>query len=94
VIEHPRPLDGRSPPIAPTISSVETGLHTVGDLAGRHTIWAHCVPCGRAVQLDTSRLIAVYGPRLTIAELRRRLACSRCGERRQEIRIVFTLPTR
>ena len=72
---------------------VETGLHTIGDIAGRHTIWAHCTPCGRAVELESRRLIAVYGAGLTISALRRRLTCSRCGERRQDIRIVFTLPS-
>ena len=71
-----------------------SALHTVGDLAGRHVIWTHCVPCGRSVQLDARRIIAVYGAGLTIAELRERLACRRCGERRRDIRIVFALPAR
>jgi len=72
----------------------EIGLHTVGDLAGRHVIYAHCGPCGRSVQLDARRLIAAYGAGLTIPELRKRLTCARCRERRHEIRIVFALPAR
>ena len=72
----------------------ETGLRTVGDLAGRHVIYAHCGPCGRSIQLDAHRLIAVYGAGLTIPELRNRLTCVRCQERRHEIRIVFALPAR
>jgi hypothetical protein len=72
----------------------ETGLRTVGDLADRHVIYAHCGPCQRSVQLDSRRLVAVHGAGLTIPELRKRLTCSRCGQRRQEIRIVFALPAR
>jgi hypothetical protein len=72
----------------------EIGLHTIGDLADHHVIYAHCRPCQRSVQLDSRRLVAVYGAGLTIPELRKRLTCAQCRERRREIRIVFSLRAR
>jgi len=72
----------------------EPGLHTVADLFDRHVIDAHCDLGERSVRLGSRRLIAVYGARLTIPELRNSLTCAHCGQRRQEIRIEFTLPVR
>ncbi len=78
-----------------TIAAVgEIGLHTIGDLGDRHVIYAHCGPCRRSVPLETSRLIAMFGARVTIPELRNRLTCRRCGIRSNDIRIVFSLPSR
>ena len=73
-------------------SVAEIRLYTLGDLGDKHVIFALCGPCGRSVKLSTARLAAVYGAALTINQLKRRLACTECGVRRREIRIVFALP--
>jgi hypothetical protein len=72
----------------------EIRLGTIGDVVGVHAIYAHCSPCRRSMQLDLARLIAVYGAGLAITALRQRVTCSRCGQRRHEIRLVFSLPAR
>jgi hypothetical protein len=65
---------------------------TVAALAERFTIFAFCLACRRDARLDPGRLVAVYGPALTIAELRERVTCRKCGGRTRELRIVCTMP--
>ena len=72
----------------------EIRLETLGDLGDRHVLFAFCTSCDRSTRLSTERLAAVYGPGLSIAELRRRLTCSKCGERPREIRITYSVPAR
>jgi len=72
----------------------QRGLDTLADLGDRHVIFAMCDPCGRSTKLSAPRLIAVYGAELAIQDLKRRLTCSRCGERPREIRIVYSVPSR
>jgi hypothetical protein len=72
----------------------EIGLETLGDLGSSHAIYAICKACNRSTRLNTDRLAAVHGSALRIDKLKRRLACSECGERTREIRIVYAVPTR
>jgi hypothetical protein len=72
----------------------EIRLETLGDLGSNHAIYALCNACNRSTRLNADRLAAVYGLGLRIDELKRRLACSKCGERTREIRIVYAVPTR
>jgi len=63
--------------------------------AGRlGVIFAFCDPCGRSTKLSTDRLVAVYGPEFTVQDLKRRLTCSKCGDRPREIRITYAVPSR
>ena len=71
----------------------QRGLDRQADLGDRHVIFAVCDPCGRSTELKTHQLIAVNGPELAIADLKRRLTCRECGERPREIRIVYTVPS-
>jgi hypothetical protein len=70
----------------------EVRADTVAALGERFTIFAFCLECRRDARLDTRRLVAVYGPALTISELRERVTCNRCGSRTRELRIVCTAP--
>ena len=72
----------------------ESGLRTLADLGQSHCIVAICDRCEHTRRLHTGKLIAVYGRQLSIEELRRRLACSRCRYKPASIRIVYTLPSR
>jgi hypothetical protein len=72
----------------------ERGLNTLADLGDRHVVFAVCDPCGRSTKLSTPRLIAVYGAKLAIQDLKRRLTCSKCRERPRDIRIVYSVPPR
>jgi len=72
----------------------EIRLETLADLASNHAIFAFCGACKRDARLNTDRLAAVYGAGLRIDELKRRLACSKCGERTGDIRIVYAVPAR
>lgn len=72
----------------------EIRLETLADLARNHAIFAFCHACDRSTRLSTDRLAAVYGSALRIDDLKRRLACSQCGERTREIRIVYAVPSR
>jgi len=72
----------------------QRGLDTLADLGERHVIFAVCDPCGRSTELKTPQLIAVYGPKFAIADLKRRLACRKCGTRPSEIRIAYAVPSR
>ena len=55
---------------------------------------AFCRTCDRSTELKTHQLIAVYGAEFAIAGLKRRLTCRKCSERPQEIRIIYTVPSR
>ena len=72
----------------------QRGLDTLAGLGERHTIWAFCPTCDRSTELRPHQLVAVYGGEFTIAELKRRLTCRKCGERPREIRIVYVVPSR
>ena len=72
----------------------QRGLDTLADLGDSHVIFAFCDPCGRSTRLNTVRLIAVYGAGFAVQDLKRRLTCSRWGERPREIRIVYSVPSR
>jgi hypothetical protein len=71
-----------------------SGLTTLGDLGARQIVVAFCDPCNRFATLNTRSLIARYGDRFTLAELRERLCCKRCGARTRTIRIVYSIVRR
>ena len=68
-----------------------SGLTTLGDLGARQVVVAFCEPCNRFALLNTRSLIARYGTGLTLAELKTRLCCTRCGTRSRTIRIVYSI---
>jgi hypothetical protein len=71
-----------------------SGLTTLGDLGTRQVVVAFCEPCDRFSTLNTRSLIARFGPRLTLDELKARLCCARCGKRSRTIRIVYSIGRR
>jgi len=68
-----------------------SGLTTLGDLGTRQVVVAFCEPCNRFATLNTRSLIARYSERFTLAELKARLCCTRCGTRSRTIRIVYSI---
>jgi len=72
----------------------ERGLNRLADLGDKHVIFAFCGPCDRSRKLITPQLVAMYGEQLGIDELKRRLTCSKCGDRPREIRITYAAPSR
>ena len=57
-------------------------------------VFAVCDPCGRSTKLSTPRLLAVHGAEFAVQDLKRRLTCSKCGDRPREIRITYAVPSR
>jgi hypothetical protein len=62
---------------------------TIGDLGDRDQVFAYCGACRHSRQLDLGALRDRYGSQLTLAALRARLRCSRCGARSAETSHVW-----
>jgi hypothetical protein len=59
------------------------------DLLTCFHLYAVCTNCTRMERLNLKKLIDRLGSDHTIDRLRRRLRCSGCGERTEDIRIVY-----
>jgi len=68
----------------------ESRTDTLGDLAYTQKLYANCGACRRSVPLDIRAMIERYGPKLSIASVKQRIRCARCGERTNDLRIVYT----
>lgn len=69
-------------------------MQTLEDLLESFHLYAVCVTCKRTVQLPIARLIDQVGAEVSAMEIRRRVRCSRCGERTGDIRIIYVGPDR
>ena len=66
------------------------------DLVYRKPEWrisVYCIPCIRSSKLDPAELVKRLGPSATIADVRARLRCRRCG-RSEELLIKPALRSR
>jgi hypothetical protein len=72
----------------------EIRLETLGDLGSNHTIYAICDACNRSTRVERGSARGCVRSSLRIDELKRRLACSKCGKPTREIRIVSTVAAR
>jgi hypothetical protein len=64
--------------------SPKVTISTLADLSPRNRLDAHCTWCRHSRQLDVRKLIERYGA-LGLGELRGRLRCHRCGERKLQV---------
>ncbi len=55
-------------------------------------IYAVCIPCGRMQLLVIDHLIGRLGDDATVSDVRSRLRCSQCGERRPDVRVIYVGP--
>ncbi len=60
------------------------------DLKHRFELYGVCVPCGRMQRLDMAKLIERLGEQADTDAVRQRIRCQACGERRPDIRIVYS----
>jgi hypothetical protein len=58
-------------------------LDTLMDLLGAHRVQlvAHCEGCGHRARLNKAGLVRRYGLTISLLTIRRKLKCTRCGER-------------
>ena len=63
-------------------------MQTVADLLECFRVYAVCIHCARMEPVDLNKV----DPQTTVDALRRRLKCSGCGVRREDIRIVYVGP--
>ena len=64
-------------------------MKTMADLHDRFQLHAVCTDCDRMEQIRIQALIDRFGDDLTIDSVRRRLRCTGCGQRTEDIRIVY-----
>lgn len=69
-----------------------SGLHTLGDLAGKFNLHAVCVDCNRQPALDLAGLIERYGADCTIANIKAMVRCDQCRRRTGKILLVYCPP--
>jgi len=43
-------------------------------------------------QLNIAQLVRIYGPETTVEDIRRRLVCTACGRRTENLRLVYRGP--
>lgn len=62
------------------------------ELARSFRIYAVCIPCGRMELLAIEALISQLGGASTVSDVRARLRCRECGERRADVRVIYVGP--
>ncbi len=62
------------------------------ELAESFRIYAVCIPCGRMELLAIENLISRLGETSTVSDVRARLRCRECGERRADVRVIYVGP--
>lgn len=62
------------------------------ELARSFRIYAVCIPCGRMQLLAIEHLISQLGGESTVSDVRARLRCRECGERRPDVRVIYVGP--
>ena len=62
------------------------------ELARSFRIYAVCIPCGRMESLAIENLISQLGGASTVSDVRARLRCRECGERRADVRVIYVGP--
>jgi hypothetical protein len=67
-------------------------MQRLAELHGSFRVYAVCPPCGRMESLPLGELLERFGPAVTLADIRPRLRCKVCGERSQELRVVYVGP--
>ena len=64
-------------------------IRTLGDIAGKERLFAECdrIGCGHSQELLVEDLERRFGKDFELAELRRRVRCSKCGARPPDVRV-------
>ena len=62
------------------------------ELARSFRLYAVCIPCGRMELLAIEHLIRQLGGAATVSDVRARLRCRECGERRADVRVIYVGP--
>ncbi len=62
------------------------------ELARNFRLYAVCIPCGRMELLAIENLISRLGGTSTVSDVRARLRCRECGERRADVRVIYVGP--
>jgi hypothetical protein len=60
----------------------------LADLDRGHRLYAHCPKCKRTKVLDVAKLEQQCGPFATLDEVRKRVRCTECKRRTNELRLV------
>jgi hypothetical protein len=64
-------------------------MQRLTDLLESFRVYALCVPCGRMEAVDMATVIAHLGEESTVADIRARVRCRNCGQRTQDVRVVY-----
>ena len=64
-------------------------MQPLSELAECFRLYGVCIACERMEQLDLEQLIERLGGETTVSDVRSRLRCRSCGERRPDIRVVY-----
>ena len=64
-------------------------MQCIGDLLESFKVYAVCISCARMELVDLLAMADTLGADTTIDALRKRLRCTGCGVRREDIRIVY-----
>jgi hypothetical protein len=67
-------------------------MQRLSELAGSFEVYALCPPCGRMEALPLTALLDRFGRDVTLSDIRPRLRCRACGERSNELRVVYVGP--
>jgi hypothetical protein len=60
----------------------------LADLDRGHRLYGHCSKCKRTKVLDVAKLEQLCGPFATQEEVRKRVRCTTCKRRTNELRLV------
>jgi hypothetical protein len=60
----------------------------LADLGRGHRLYGHCANCKRTQMLDVDKLEQRFGPFFTIDDIRKRVRCTKCKRRTQQLRLV------
>jgi hypothetical protein len=60
----------------------------LADLGRGHRLYGHCADCKRTKMLDVNKLELRFGPFFTLDDVRKRVRCTKCRRRTQQLRLV------
>lgn len=67
-------------------------MQRLTDLVECFRVYAVCAPCGRMEPVDLPSAVERLGEESTVTGLRERVRCQHCGQRTQDIRVVYVGP--
>ena len=67
-------------------------MQTLSELIECFHLYGVCEPCDRMEQIDLQKLVEHYGPNYPVQEIRKRVRCDGCGQRTENLRIVYVGP--